>query len=237
LDGRPPALAKTRAAPPLHKEKPMKRYGLAVLAACVTVLAAGSLLVYSAEDRKVSDEFRQQFLKDFQKNPLNTTAGDAMLLRILIESRGAKRGVEVGSAFGFGACNMGLAFERTGGRLDTIDIDPDMVKHCRENVRKMGLEKTVTCIEGDALRVLPGLQGEVDFVFLDAKKSDYLKYFKAISPRLKPGALVVADNVIRSADAMKDFLQHMQTSPEWETAIIRASMEKDDGMSVSYKVK
>ena len=54
----------------------------------------------------------------------------------------------------------------------------------------------MTVINGDALKTLPALEGEFDFVFIDANKPDYLKYLKAIEPKLKKGAVVVADNVI-----------------------------------------
>ena len=56
-------------------------------------------------------------------------------------------------------------------------------------------------------------------------------------PKMKPGAIVVADNVIRSANQMKDFLEMVQNSPDWDTVIIQASQEKKDGMSVSYKIR
>jgi len=189
------------------------------------------------KQQKVSDEFRQQFIRDFKRIGLNTTPGDAKMLRILVASARCRRGVEVGSATGFGAINMGLAFERNGGQLYTLDIDPKMIATTRENVARMGLEKTVTAIEGDALKTLGDLTGEFDFVFLDALKPDYLKYLKLIEPKLKPGAVVVADNVIKSERQMKDFLDYVQTSPDYDTTIIRASMEKDDGMSVSYKLR
>ena len=204
--------------------------GLAVgFAACVSV--------YSGESPKVTDEFRAQFLKEFKHISLDTTAGDAMFLRILVQSRKAQRGVEVGTARGFGAMNMGIGFERTGGHLWTVDIDPDMVKAARENLEKLGLSKTVTCVEGDALKVLPTLEGPFDFAFLDALKQDYFKYFKALEPKMKPGAVLVADNVIKSAKAMQDFLDFMGSSPDWEMVIIRASLDKNDGMAVCYKVK
>ena len=215
----------------------MKRYRLLTLVLCVALVGVNVVLVYSGERNKSSDEFRERFIKNFQRTSLNTTEGDAMMLRILVESAGAKRGVEVGSATGFGAINMGIAFERTGGHLYTLEIDPQSVKECRENLKKVGLEKTVTCIEGDALKILPSLEGKFDFVFIDAVKQDYLKYFKIIEPKLKPGAVIVGDNVIRSARAMKDFLDYIQESPNYDTVIIRASMEKKDGMSVSYKIK
>jgi len=215
----------------------MKRFRLLTLVLCVALVGLNVVLVYSGERNKISDEFRERFVKNFQRTSLNTTIGDAMMLRILAESAGAKRGIEVGSATGFGAINMGIAFERTGGHLYTLEIDPQMVKACRENLKKVGLEKTVTCIEGDALKTLPTLEGKFDFVFIDAVKRDYLKYLKIIEPKLKPGAVIVGDNVIRSARAMEDFLDYIQESPKYDTVIIRASMEKKDGMSVSYKIK
>jgi len=132
---------------------------------------------------------------------------------------------------------MGIAFERTGGHLYTHEIDPERVRECRENLAKVGLGNTVTCIEGDALKTLPELEGEYDFVFIDALKGDYLKYLKILEPKLKAGAVVVSDNVIRSANAMQDFLEYIQNSPDYDTVIIRASMEKNDGMAISYKIR
>ncbi|UCC96964.1 MAG: class I SAM-dependent methyltransferase [Phycisphaerales bacterium] len=215
----------------------MKRCKLWIVAACVAVMAINVLLVHGGPQKKTSEAFRREFTKDFQRTGLNTTPGDAMMLRILVESAGAKRGVEVGSASGFGAINMGIGFERTGGHLYTLEIDPQRVQECRDNLKAVGLENTVTCIEGDALKTLPTLEGEFDFIFIDALKSDYLKYFKILEPKLKPGAVVVADNVIRSARAMQDFLDFIQNSPDYDTVIIRASMEKKDGMSISYKIR
>jgi predicted O-methyltransferase YrrM len=215
----------------------MKTLGLFAVSLLVVVLSG--LLVHgiAAEPKKMSDQEREQFIRDFQRTGLNTTPGDAMFLRILVANAKAKNGVEVGSATGFGAINMGIAFERNGGRLTTIDIDPKMVKRTQENLNKMGLEKTVTAVEGDALQVLSTLTGEYDFVFLDALKRDYLKYFKAISPKLKPGALIVADNVIRSADEVKDFLDFFANNPDYNLVTIRASMEKNDGMALVYKIR
>ncbi len=208
-----------------------------MLVLCAVLVGSKALVVYSGQQDKTSDQFRKQYIKNFRRTMLNTTVGDAMMLRILVESMKAKRGIEVGSATGFGAINMGIGFERTGGHLYTLEIDPGMVKACRENLKKVGLEKTVTCIEGDALKTLPTLKGKFDFVFIDALKRDYFKYLKLIEPKLKPGAVIVGDNVIRSAGAMKDFLDYIQESPDYDTVIIRASMEKNDGMSISYKIR
>jgi len=206
-------------------------------AASVLLVVFAGLMVYAGDQGKPGPEFRKQFIDKFQRTALNTTPGDAMMLRILIESSGAKRGVEVGAASGYGAINMGIAFERTGGHLYTCEIDPKWARQTRENIAKMGLQDSVTCIEGDALKTLRNIEGPIDFVFIDAVKSDYMKYLKILEPKLAKNALVVGDNVIRSARAMRDFLTYLQTSPNYDTAIIRASMEKGDGMSISYKIR
>jgi predicted O-methyltransferase YrrM len=215
----------------------MKRSKAIRLTISVAVLASCALVAFSPEPDKASDEFRNKFINEFRRTGLSTAPGDAMMLRILVESRNAKRGIEIGAARGFGAINMGIAFERTGGHLWTLEIDPRSAIRTRQNLEKVGLEKTVTCVEGNALETLSTMNGEYDFVFIDAAKNEYFQYFKIIEPKLKPGAVVVADNVIKSARAMQDFLDYIQTSPNYDTVIIRASMEKGDGMSISYKIR
>ena len=132
---------------------------------------------------------------------------------------------------------MGIGFERTGGELITVDIDPKMVTTARENLKKVRLDDVVTVVEGDALKVLSELKGQFDFVCIDAVKSDYLKYFQALEPKLSPGAVIVADNVIRSAKAMPDFLEAIAKSPNYISNTIRSDETKRYGMLVIYKVK
>jgi len=215
----------------------MKRCKILILVVCAALIGFNGIMVYSAEQNKKSIEFRNEFIKNFHRTGLNTTPGDAMMLRILVESSGAKRGIEVGSASGFGAINMGIAFERIGGHLYTLEIDPKSAEVCRDNLKKVGLEDTVTCILGDALKTLPTLEREYDFIFIDALKQDYMKYFKSVEAKLIPGSVIVADNVIQSARAMRDFLDYIQNSPDYDTVIIRSSMEKNDGMLVGYKIR
>ncbi len=206
-----------------------------MLAAVVSLLIP--LATAAAGDAPTDPAFRQKFIAGFQRTMLNTTPGDAALLRILVESSHAKRGVEVGTATGYGSILMGLGFERNGGQLTTVDIDPAMVRQARENLKAVGLDKVVRVVEGDALKVLPGLEGEFDFVFLDALKRDYFKYFNALAPKLKPGAVIVADNVIQSREEMEDFLDFMEHSPDYHLVIVRASTEKNDGMAICYKLR
>lgn len=209
------------------------RARLSIVAVFVSFLAT----LAAQQPGNTSMSFRKDYLEKFNWTLSNTTAGDAMLLRILVESQGAKNGVEVGTNTGYGAINMGIAFERTGGHLTTIEIDPATAAAARSHLAKVGLDKVVTVVEGDALKVLPALTGQYDFVFIDAAKPQYLQYLKALEPKLKPGAVVVADNVIDYAKQMPDFLAYIESSPLYDTQIIRASMQKNDGMSISYKIR
>jgi predicted O-methyltransferase YrrM len=198
---------------------------------------AGELGFSAQGPANTSDEFRKAFLEKLPCTAMCTTPEDAMMLRILIESRGAKHGVEVGTNIGYGAINEGIAFERTGGHLYTVEIDPRNVQTSRKNLESVGLDKTVTVVEGDALKVLPTLDGGVDFVFIDALKPDYLKYIKFLEPKLTRNAVVVADNVIAHAGQVADFMEYIQSNPSYDAVTIRASLAKNDGMLVAYKIR
>jgi predicted O-methyltransferase YrrM len=182
------------------------------------------------------EQLRSEFIANFPRITKNTTPGDATFLRIAIESSRAKRGLEIGTATGYGAILMGLALERNGGKLHCVEVDAAMVAIARENIRKVRLQKTVKIVEGDALTIVPRLKGTFDFVFIDAVKPDYLKYLRAVEPKLEPGAMIVADNVIKFAKEMRDYLDVvLDNSAGYHTVIIRASKEKGDGMAVTYK--
>jgi len=217
----------------------MRRDKVAVLAViCAVALGAcsGGALAQDKPIDPSSIEFRSQFIESFKHIPYDSTAEDAMFLRILIDAMNAQRGIEVGVARGFGAMNMGIALERTGGHLYGVDIDADMCARARENLKTVALDKVVTVIEGDALKVLPTLKGKYDFAFLDALKSDYFKYFKHIEDKLVDGSVIVADNSIRSARAMKDFLDYVADSPNYDAVTVRVSLAKNDGATLVYKI-
>jgi predicted O-methyltransferase YrrM len=181
------------------------------------------------------EQFRANFIKNFSRIPWNSTPGDAQFLRILIESSRAKSGLEIGVATGYGAIVMGLGFERNGGHLTSIDPNTEMVTAARANIGEMQLKGVVTVVEGEGLKVIPTLGGRFDFVYIDAVKKEYLGYFRAIEPKLKAKALIVADNVIQFASEMQDFLDAVHNDPRCQTVIIRASAEKGDGMAVIYR--
>lgn len=114
-------------------------------------------------------------------------------LRRLVVRHKPRRAAEIGSLFGYSAILIAASLPR-GGRLTCIEQNPFMAMIVEENVRRAGLGARVKVLAGDALRVLPRLRGPVDFVLIDANKEDYLRYLRAVEPRLTKGALIVADN-------------------------------------------
>jgi O-methyltransferase len=80
----------------------------------------------------------------------------------------------------------------------------------------------------------PKLAGEFDFVFLDAWRRDYKRFFDLVFPRLRPGGLFLAHNVVNKAGEMRDFLAAVQNNPAVMTTIVRPGNE---GMSITYRLE
>jgi len=201
------------------------------------MLTSGAYIWADCAEHKAAaqkkDAERQKVVDGIRSIGMSTPAADTLLLRMLIQAKKAQRGIEVGTAVGFGSVNMGIGFERTGGHLYGVEISEKMAAESRANIKKAGLEKTVTIIQGDALKVLPKLEGKYDFMFIDAVKKDYIKYFKAVEDKLSPGAIVVGHNAIASGKAMQDWLDYMTKHPDWEIVMVKATR----GMAVCYKVR
>jgi predicted O-methyltransferase YrrM len=157
---------------------------------------------------------------------------DGRFLRLLIAASRSKRALEIGGASGYSAIWMGMALRDTGGRLITIEYDPLRARELAENVKRAGLSDVVQVLAGDAFARIPPISSSFDFVFLDAWKKDYKKFFELVYPRLETGGLFVAHNVVNKKNEMADFLDAVQTHPSLWTTIVSPSSE---GMSVSMK--
>jgi caffeoyl-CoA O-methyltransferase len=119
------------------------------------------------------------------------------LLNLLVRMSKARRILEIGTFTGYSAICMALDLP-SGGRLDTIDIDEEKERLVRGFVEKAGLSDKIHLHLGDALQVIDRLEGAFDFVFIDADKENYPKYFDKILPRMVAGGMVLADNTLWS---------------------------------------
>jgi caffeoyl-CoA O-methyltransferase len=166
------------------------------------------------------------------KGQLAVSEEDGRFLRLLVASTGRKRALEIGGASGYSAIWMAQGLRASGGKLVSIEYDPVRAKELAENIRKAGLGDVVQVVAGDAFAEIPKLQGTFDFVFLDAWKRDYRKFFELMYPRLDKGGLFTAHNVVNKRSEMGDFLDAIQRNPSLWTTIVSPSGE---GISLSYK--
>src|SRR6187455_3388103 len=167
------------------------------------------------------------------KGQLAVSEEDGRFLRVLVATRGAKSIVEIGAASGYSGIWLGLGARESGGTVVSIEYDPQRAKEASENISRAGLTDVVRVVHGDAFKEIPKLQGTFDFVFLDAWKPDYQKFFDMVFPRMTPGALFTAHNVVNKKTDMEPFLKTIQTHPQLFTSIVSPGSE---GMSVSVKL-
>lgn len=166
------------------------------------------------------------------KGQLAVSEEDGRFLRLMIASTNRKRALEIGGASGYSAIWMAQGLRTTGGRLVTIEYDPGRAKELAENIKRAGFSDIVQVVAGDAFAEIPKLQGTFDFVFLDAWKKDYKKFFDTVYPRLDKGGLFTAHNVVNKRSEMGDFLDTIQRNPSLWTTIVAPSGE---GISLSLK--
>jgi caffeoyl-CoA O-methyltransferase len=171
-------------------------------------------------------------IKAADKDQLAVSEEDGRFMRLLVVTSGAKRALEIGAASGYSAIWIGLGMRETGGTLVTIEYDKTRAQEATRNIKKAGLSDVVQVISGDAFVEIPKVPGTFDFVFCDAWKRDYQKFFAMVFPRMVKGGLFLGHNVINKRDEMADFLKTIQTSPAVMSSIVSPSGE---GMSITYK--
>lgn len=199
-----------------------------VLAAAAAVCAA--MVTGAAQTPDVQKILADIKAKD--KGLLAVSEEDGRFLRLMVASSGAKRALEIGGASGYSAIWIGMGLRDTGGRLVTIEYDPVRARELAENVRRAGLSDIVQVVAGDAFQQIPKVTGTFDFVFLDAWKKDYKRFFDLVYPRLDKRGLFLAHNVVNKRSEMGDFLDAVLKHPTLWTTIVSPSGE---GMSVSLK--
>jgi caffeoyl-CoA O-methyltransferase len=166
------------------------------------------------------------------------------LLAILARARGARRILEVGTAIGYGT--LWLARGAPEARVLTIDPDPERRELARGFLARAGVLDRVELVDGEALQVLPRLDGPFDLVYVDALKEEYRRYLDLVLPKLAVGGLLVADNLLwkgrvaappaeedRAADAIRAFNGYLMIHPQLEALVLPLG----DGVGLAVKTK
>jgi predicted O-methyltransferase YrrM len=171
-------------------------------------------------------------IRTADKGQLAVSEEDGRFLRLLVGATNAKSVLEIGAASGYSAIWIGMGLRQTGGRLVTIEYDPIRAKEAAANIQRAGLSDIVRVVPGDAFKEIPKVTGTFDLVFLDAWKPDYKKFFDIVFPRVSPGGLFLAHNVINKKSDMPDFLAAINSHPLALTTTVSPGHE---GISVTYK--
>ena len=166
------------------------------------------------------------------KELLAVSEEDGRFMRTMVLATKTKRALEIGTASGYSAIWIALGLKETGGHLVTIEYDKARAAQAVANIKRAGLSDMVSVIQGDALTEIPKLSASFDFVFCDAWKRDYQKYFTLVFPALNKGGVFLAHNVVNKGNEMGDFLKTIRTDPRVVSSIVSPASE---GMSISYK--
>ncbi len=130
------------------------------------------------------------------------------LLNILVRSLKAPRILELGTSYGYSGIWLADAARASGGRLVTMELSEKKSAYAREMSKKAGLDAFVDFRVGDAVKMIGELEDGIDFVLVDLWKDLYVPCLQAFYPKLRPGAIIVSDNMIEPASAREDVTRY-----------------------------
>lgn len=188
-------------------------------------------LGFTPEQQKLIEE-----LEKTQTDFWNLSRVSANFLNMLIKISGAKNAIEVGTSNGYSGIWLGKALKENGGRLTTIEFYEKRIVLAQENFKQCEIDDVITIKQGSACEVLEELCSQedfiIDFAFIDANKSEYIKYFEIIDSKLKKGGIIAADNITSHPDKVADFVENIKSDPNYQVEIL----DLPAGMLLAYKL-
>ena len=162
-------------------------------------------------------------LEETQKQFWNISRVTAEFLYTLIRAEKAKNVIEVGTSNGYSGIWLGNAVKSIGGHLTTIEFWDKR------------LDIVITTLKGSALELLEDLPEDfvINLAFVDANKSEYIKYYEIIDKHLKVGGIIACDNVLSHEAKCKPFIDAINANPNYENVILPLPA----GLSLARKIK
>ena len=156
----------------------------------------------------------------------NLEPSSAGFLNAVAVGIGAQRSLDIGGSSGISTIALASAARATGGKLSSIEIEPERQAEAKQLIHQLGLEDQVSFILGDAADILPTLV-DMDFVLIDCEKEDYVRFFDML--KLGHNAIVVADSII--SHELGDYVAHVRGRPNVESVTLPIGK----GLEVSRK--
>ena len=151
----------------------------------------------AAETQVISGLALPDYLKRRDEFLISVGHEAGELINLLAKGVNARRILELGTSYGYSTLWLAEAASCTNGTVVTTELVPEKLAHAREVVAGAGLDGRVEFRLGDARDIVDSLEGFVDFVLLDLWKETYVECFDRLYSKLSPGALIVADNMLR----------------------------------------
>ena len=148
------------------------------------------------EEKRWNELEPNQFVEERDKFLLAVGPATGQLINLLVKESKSKVILEIGTSYGYSTVWLAEAARATGGHVITLELHADKQRYAREQLSQAGLADLVDFRLGDAKESLSKLDRNVDFVLLDLWKDLYIPCFDIFHPRLNPGALVVADDML-----------------------------------------
>jgi len=165
---------------------------------------------------------------------LNVPSEDGKILHDLVVQGRFRRILEIGTSTGHSTIWLAWAAAKTGGKVITIEIDRERHLRAVANFKKAGVTAYIDARLGDAHDVVPSLAGPFDFVFCDADKEWYLRYFRDLEPKIPlHGCFTVHNALWRGDTGIQRFLEHARGNARFRTTI---EVGSGDGISVSCRI-
>lgn len=169
----------------------------------------------------------------------------AQLLKVQLKMNKPKSILELGTAIGYSALIMAEATEDS--YITSIERRSDMILLAEENIKETKYKDRINILEGNAEDILPTLTEEYDFIFLDAAKGQYMEFFNQCIRILKPGGVIISDNVLFKGmvatdelvirrkktivKRLRQFLQHINKIDGYTSCVIPIG----DGVAITYR--
>jgi caffeoyl-CoA O-methyltransferase len=163
---------------------------------------------------------------------------EGQFLGLLVWLSAAQQVLEIGTFTGYSSISMALNLPE-GGRIISLDVNEETTAVARRYAKEAGVDDRIDYRVGPALEALEALDGQFDFVFIDADKENYVNYYEAVLPKLTERGFIVADNVLwsgrvvedggdESTQAIKAFNEHVASDDRVESLMLTVR----DGMTL-----
>jgi predicted O-methyltransferase YrrM len=176
-----------------------------------------------AEAERIREMEWTEFVKHRDEMLLAVGPATGQFLNLLVKEAGAKTILEIGTSYGYSTVWLAEAARTTGGKVITLEFHGYKQEHAQREILRAGLGDFVEFRLGDARESLTALETPVDFVLLDLWKDLYIPCFDLFYPKLAPGALIVADNMLTPDSARpeaKKYRSHLRAKADLQSVLL-----------------